>query len=74
MGGGPLMRTQSISVTSQSNQNALEKSRLPSTGVYVTTTDAHTLTDGPTIFLTEDVEKIGRFLQITVKYTRTGIC
>ena len=31
-----------------------------STG-YVTTTDAHTLTDGPTIFLTNDVEKIASF-------------
>ena len=61
IGGGPLMRTQSIAVTSQSNHNALEKSRLPTTGIYVTTKDAHTLTDGPTIFLTEDVEKIGRF-------------
>lgn len=31
-----------------------------STG-YVTTSDAHTLTDGPTIFLTNDVEKIATF-------------
>jgi len=30
-------------------------------GVYVTTKDAHTLTDGPTIFLSNDVEKIARF-------------
>lgn len=29
--------------------------------VMVTTTDAHTLTDGPTIFLAEDVRKIGLF-------------
>ena len=31
------------------------------TGVLITTNDAHTLTDGPTIFLAEDVEKIGKF-------------
>ena len=31
-----------------------------STG-YITTSDAHTLTDGPTIFLTNDVEKIASF-------------
>ena len=31
-----------------------------STG-YMTTSDAHTLTDGPTIFLTNDVEKIASF-------------
>jgi len=30
-------------------------------GVYVTTKDAHTLTDGPTIFITDDVEKIAKF-------------
>jgi hypothetical protein len=27
----------------------------------ITTADAHTLTDGPTIFLAENVEKIGKF-------------
>ena len=35
--------------------------RKPSTGILLTTTDAHTLTDGPTIFLTEDAKKIGNF-------------
>lgn len=29
--------------------------------MYITTSDAHTLTDGPTLFLAEDVEKIGTF-------------
>ena len=29
--------------------------------VRVSTTDAHTLTDGPTIFLADDVDKIGKF-------------
>jgi hypothetical protein len=33
----------------------------PSTGILLTTSDAHTLTDGPTIYLAEDIEKIGRF-------------
>jgi hypothetical protein len=32
-----------------------------SSGILLTTSDAHTLTDGPTIFLTEDVKKIGSF-------------
>jgi len=31
------------------------------TGVQITTEDAHTLTDGPTIFLADDIDKIGRF-------------
>ena len=30
-------------------------------GVYVTTKDAYTLTDGPTIFLANDLEKIAKF-------------
>jgi len=29
--------------------------------IKITTSDAHTLTDGPTIFITENVEKIARF-------------
>ena len=33
----------------------------PATGVSITTSDAYTLTDGPTIFLADDVDKIGRF-------------
>ena len=32
-----------------------------SKGILLTTSDAHTLTDGPTIFLCEDVKKIGNF-------------
>lgn len=31
-------------------------------GTLITTTDAHTITDGPAIFLTEDPHKIGKFL------------
>jgi hypothetical protein len=30
-------------------------------GILLTTEDAHTLTDGPTIFIAEDVEKVGKF-------------
>lgn len=30
-------------------------------GIYVTTKDAYTLTDGPTIFITENVEKVANF-------------
>ena len=32
-----------------------------SNGILITTKDAHTLTDGPTIFLAEDINKIGNF-------------
>ena len=30
-------------------------------GVYITTKDAHTLNDGPTMFITNDIEKISQF-------------
>jgi ATP-dependent 26S proteasome regulatory subunit len=30
-------------------------------GVYITTKDAYTLTDGPTIFISNDIEKIAKF-------------
>ena len=33
----------------------------PIGGVLITTSDAHTLTDGPTIFLVEDIEKVCKF-------------
>jgi hypothetical protein len=34
---------------------------LVTSGIYVTTKDAYTLTDGPTIFLAKDLQKIARF-------------
>jgi len=50
-------RTTSVS---QITENSV-KPTATSSGVLITTTDAYTLTDGPTIFLTEDVSKIGNF-------------
>jgi polyhydroxyalkanoate synthesis regulator phasin len=34
----------------------------PQAGILLTTVDAHTLTDGPAIYLAEDVQKVGAFL------------
>jgi hypothetical protein len=35
-------------------------------GIYLTTKDAHTLTDGPTLFLAKDVEKVGKlYIQLS---------
>ena len=61
--GGSLMRTTSLTYAPppapappiQSVQNNSFK------GILLTTEDAHTLTDGPTIFLADDVEKIAKF-------------
>ena len=38
-----------------------ERKKIFESNIYFTTSDAHTLTDGPTIFLTSDVEKIAKF-------------
>jgi hypothetical protein len=46
-----ITRTQSVDATTKSSTH----------GVLLTTLDAHTLTDGPTIFIVEDVLKIGKF-------------
>lgn len=50
-------------MNSVSNVTQLSKptTTAASSGILITTVDAHTLTDGPTIFLTEDVKKIGSF-------------
>lgn len=53
-----LSRTVSMSSTQPSG---VKPSASSGTGILLTTNDAHTLTDGPTIFLTEDVKKIGSF-------------
>ena len=47
-----------------SKGNKLKKSKevnRPNPGIYVTTCDAFTLTDGPSIFISNDVEKIAKF-------------
>jgi len=38
--------------------------------IYLTTTDAHTLTDGPSLYLTDDLEKISQFCIQTAKISK----
>lgn len=68
--GAPLIRMQSEQITSLPSQLQTQPqihvesgsgSGSGNFGVYITTKDAYTLTDGPTIFLAKDVEKIGKF-------------
>lgn len=56
--GNKLSRTNSVSIPTSSSR---AQSKPGSTGVSITTSDAYTLTDGPTIFLADDVDKIGKF-------------
>ena len=57
--GKPLARTQSVAV----GENYKEKRTVPSSiyGLHVTTNDAQTLTDGPTIFFAENIENIANY-------------
>ena len=50
------------SLTRLASQQVNEPAVKPGTsGVYFTTKDAYTLTDGPTIFISNDIEKISKF-------------
>ena len=56
--GQPITKSSSVSMLPPSKISDKSSS---ATGIQLTTTDAYTLTDGPTIFLSEDVNKIGSF-------------
>jgi hypothetical protein len=43
------------------NKMKTKRVKVHESNIYFTTQDAHTLTDGPTIFLTNDVEKVAKF-------------
>ena len=43
------------------NKMKNDREKIYESNIYFTTSDAYTLTDGPTIFLTNDVEKIAKF-------------
>jgi hypothetical protein len=58
--GSNLVRLASEQIVSSTNNN-VEQQQQGTAGIYVTTKDAHTLTDGPTIFITNEIEKIAKF-------------
>ena len=55
--GEPISRISSVQLPSQN----VDTDPLGSCGIYITTKDSHTLTDGPTIFLADDLQKIAKF-------------
>jgi len=58
----PFISPESTVSCSSNTQNTQTKTTATkSKGVLLTTADAHTLTDGPTIYLAEDVDKIATF-------------
>lgn len=55
--GEILMRTQSVN-TFNDNPNPIVNG---TSGIYISTKDAYTLTDGPTIYMTDEISKIANF-------------
>ena len=56
-GGQPLSRVKSVGIT----PTITKPPPINLLGLQVTTSDAHTLTDGPTIYLTNNVDNLGKF-------------
>jgi hypothetical protein len=42
-------------------ENGIAEQQINNVGIYITTRDAYTLTDGPTIFIANDLQKIAKF-------------
>ena len=62
----PLVRMSSISTENPNIHSSEPTTDIPRStpndfGVYITTRDAHTLNDGPTIFITNEIEKVSQF-------------
>jgi hypothetical protein len=70
----PLIR--SVTTDTKINENNKKNiiiqnnDKVGSSGIYITTKDAYSLTDGPTIFICDDVEKIAKFCiqQVSIPY------
>lgn len=60
-GGAPITRQSSMAQNPLPLHTPPLSKPDPAAGILLSTADAHTLTDGPTIYLAEDVEKVGRF-------------
>ena len=57
MNGKEIIRLQSEQIVNKSSSNENQKN----IGILITTKDSYSLTDGPTIFLTNEIEKIAKF-------------
>ena len=61
LSGAPLSRLASVPLKSTSPQETQNVNTSANACIYVTTKDAYTLTDGPTIFISNEIEKIAKF-------------
>ena len=63
MVGKPLIKMRSVQVltTLDKEIEKIKEKNNENSAIYITTKDSYTLTDGPTIYLAENVEKIAKF-------------
>jgi hypothetical protein len=61
LAGKKLTRTASVTAAEPNYVEKAKAASINSGGILLTTADAHTLTDGPTIYLTENIKTIGNF-------------
>ena len=61
VGGGGSMMSRMTSQQQETSGATIKLTPSNNAGIYVTTKDSFTLTDGPTIFISNDVEKIAQF-------------
>ena len=59
--GEPISKMSSVQIINTNTNTDTNTDPPGSCGVYVTTKDSYTLTDGPTIFLANDLQKIAKF-------------
>jgi hypothetical protein len=59
--GEPISKMSSVQIINTNTNTNTNTDPPGSCGVYVTTKDSYTLTDGPTIFLANDLQKIAKF-------------
>ena len=61
LSGNPLTRLTSEQVLKSSHTHIVNEKPLGTSGAYITTKDSYTLKDGPTIFISDEIEKIAKF-------------
>jgi hypothetical protein len=66
LAGQPIRKTASVSAPTAAEPSS-------AAGILLTTSDAYTLTDGPTIFLADDVNKVGMFYRQQTNISKSTI-
>ena len=61
LAGHPITKSASVQVLPTTSSHQIQEEQRDECAIYVTTKDAYTLTDGPTLFLAENVDKIAKF-------------